>query len=253
MDLDLYFMDLKSGHITRLTNNHTWTEQAIFSPDGKRVIYMSIKDHEGDWAAWSKPTSAAGLSPANDFLLITPLFFGLFLTPGMPPACDLYEIDLASGNQRRLTHDGDDGWIIPELAWDFAGTRLMWTELKVRDGLRGDSDPSRQPSDEVNLLQNPPPTPDRGLLDSGNELPYVTWRTRIARYVYGAVSAATMSGGTATAPGTAPLPETAAGTLPNTSLAASPDGRLFVPAFAALGAVIATVLSVVRRRRRHQR
>ena len=37
---------------------------------------------------------------------------------------------------RRLTTDGNDGWISPEFAWDPAGRRLLWTELKYRDGVR---------------------------------------------------------------------------------------------------------------------
>ena len=31
---------------------------------------------------------------------------------------DLYELNLADKRVRRLTHDGDDGWITPEFVWD---------------------------------------------------------------------------------------------------------------------------------------
>jgi len=37
---------------------------------------------------------------------------------------------------RRLTTDGDDGWITPEFTWDPTNSFLMWTENRFPDGYR---------------------------------------------------------------------------------------------------------------------
>jgi hypothetical protein len=42
------------------------------------------------------------------------------------------------GPLRRLTSFGDDGWIIPEFAWDPKGKRLLWSQAKFPDGVRLD-------------------------------------------------------------------------------------------------------------------
>ena len=39
---------------------------------------------------------------------------------------------------RRLTESGNDGWVIPEFAWDPGGRRLLWTQNKFPDGVRVD-------------------------------------------------------------------------------------------------------------------
>ena len=41
-----------------------------------------------------------------------------------------------SGNLRRLTTDGNDGWIIPEFTWDPTNSYLFWTESRFPDGMR---------------------------------------------------------------------------------------------------------------------
>lgn len=38
---DLYVMNLKTGELTRLTDNYEWDEHAHFSPDGKWIIWSS--------------------------------------------------------------------------------------------------------------------------------------------------------------------------------------------------------------------
>ena len=47
-------------------------------------------------------------------------------------ATDLYQLDLATGNVRRLTTDGDDGWIIPEFTWDPTNSYVLWTESRFQ-------------------------------------------------------------------------------------------------------------------------
>ncbi|HEV3233992.1 MAG TPA: hypothetical protein VG329_05550 [Candidatus Dormibacteraeota bacterium] len=235
VDLDLYFFDLTKPagqEITRLTNNGTWTEQAIFTPDGKNVVYMSIKDHQNAWAAWSTPANLAKFPSTYDYAILIPLFFGIFLTPGLPPACDLYEINLATGQERRITTDGNDGWIIPEQAYSPDGRFLMWTELEVRQGLRVDGQPANQPGDEISLLTNPPSVPSN-LLDKGKEFPYVVERTRIGEFVSdGSAGAGGVLGAGVGGVG-ANLPTTAGGAGP-------PAGS-----WLALGASIVLLLMVV--------
>ena len=52
-------------------------------------------------------------------------------------ATDLYEITLRWNRShtwfkpdtvRRLTESGEDGWVIPEFAWNPSGRRLLWTQ-----------------------------------------------------------------------------------------------------------------------------
>ena len=59
---------------------------------------------------------------------------------------------------RRLTHDGDDGWISPEFVFDPAGERLLWTEVKWRDELRIDQsvDPVNEAGEAAGLVSSPP-------------------------------------------------------------------------------------------------
>jgi hypothetical protein len=62
-------------------------------------------------------------------------------------ATDFYEMTLRwnrsrtrfkPGAVRRLTTSGDQGWVIPEFAWDPSGRRLLWTQNRVGGGRRID-------------------------------------------------------------------------------------------------------------------
>ena len=178
MNLELFFMDVRTGKITRLTNDPAWDEQAIFTKDGKKVIFMSTRDHPSDWQLWAQVSAAVFPTADIDYLITAPLFAGLFFTPTYPPATDLYEIDLRTNKTRRLTFDGDDGWITPEFAWDPSGMRLLWTELKTKDSVRisDPADPGKELSELPAALNDPPPE-SAGL--EANVVP----RTRIGRYV----------------------------------------------------------------------
>jgi hypothetical protein len=70
-----------------------------------------------------------------------------YLQPVLQQATDLYEITLRwnqahtrfkPGAVRRLTHFGDDGWVIPEFAWEPGGRRLLWTQNRFAPGRRVD-------------------------------------------------------------------------------------------------------------------
>src|SRR6202011_5741295 len=113
-----------------------------------------------------------------------PLFAAGFLPPALPESNDLYEIDLQTKVVRRLTHDGDSGWIIPEFDWDPAGQRLMWTELKYADGPRISApiDAAKQIHQFVGLLQAPPALPSPTDRPPGGPGTGIVLRTRIAQY-----------------------------------------------------------------------
>ena len=167
----------------RLTNNPNWDEQAIFTPDQKKVIWMSTRDHAGLWNTWAQAFAAAGTPNDADYLLILPLFETGFLQPIGAESNDLYELDLKTRKVRRLTTDGDDGWITPEFAWDAVGKRLLWTELKYRDGVRTPipPDPQTQANGLVDLVQNPP-VPDAGDTHPAGQNSLLVRRTRIGSY-----------------------------------------------------------------------
>ena len=191
LNLELFYLDLckpegDPARLRRLTDNPAWDEQAIFTPDMTKVIFMSTRDHPGAWNTWAHAFWTAGTPNNLDYLLILPLFELGFLQPVAAESNDLYELDLASGAVRRLTHNGDDGWIIPEFVWDPAGQRLLWTESKYHDGVRMQlpPDPVRDVTELLAMLQHPP-LPDLGGLNGVGLTPgfLLLHRTEIGRYL----------------------------------------------------------------------
>jgi len=197
LNLELFYCDLgenadgvctatgSNPTIKRLTNNPAWDEQAIFTPDMRKVIFMSTRDHPSAWNTWADAFWSAG-TPANlDYLLLLPLFEAGFLQPIAAASNDLYELDFDNPESvRRLTHNGDEGWIIPEFVWDDAGNRLLWTESKYHDGVRMQlpPDPARDIEELIVMLQDPP-LPD-GLNTVGLTPAFlVIHRTEIGRFV----------------------------------------------------------------------
>jgi Tol biopolymer transport system component len=131
----------------RLTNDLAWDEQAIFTPDMRRVIFMSSRNLPGAHNDWTTAASLLQIPAEYDFALIAPVFGDSYLQPIFQQATDLYEIALRwnrsrtnvkAGPVRRLTQTGEDGWVIPEFAWDPAGKRLLWTQNKYNAGRRVD-------------------------------------------------------------------------------------------------------------------
>ena len=122
--------------VTRLTDNASWDEQAIFTPDSQDVIFMSSRDRDGIFNTWANLTRTAGVPSDYDYLLILPIFEAGFLQPIGQEATDLYEINLATKAVRRLTYDGRGGWITPEFGWDPSNRCLVWTENRFPDGYR---------------------------------------------------------------------------------------------------------------------
>ncbi len=131
----------------RLTQDLAWDEQAIFTPDMERVVFMSSRNLPGAHDDWAKVSTLLDLPADFDYVLILLVFSDSYLQPVFQQATDLYEMHLRwngahtrfkPGPVRRLTQSGDEGWVIPEFAWDPSGTRLLWTQNKFPDGVRVD-------------------------------------------------------------------------------------------------------------------
>jgi Tol biopolymer transport system component len=149
--------------VRQLSHGPSWDEQALFTPDMKDVIFMSSRDQPGLFNTWAQTVQTLGLPTDYDYLLILPLFEAGFLQPVGQEYTDLYERDLATGSVRRLTTDGEDGWITPEFSWDPKNRFLMWTENRFPDGYRYPfpPNPAEYAQSLQELLQNPPvPGPD---------------------------------------------------------------------------------------------
>jgi hypothetical protein len=151
--------------VTRLSDEPSWDEQAIFTPDGKDVLFMSSRDHPGFFNTWAETTRTLGLPSEYDYLGILPVFEIGFLQPVGQEATDLYEIDLQTRALRRLTTDGDDGWITPEFAWDPAQKHLIWTENRFPDGYHYPFPPS--PDYYLYQLETLAKNPPTGAVDVG--------------------------------------------------------------------------------------
>jgi Tol biopolymer transport system component len=166
MNLELFYCRLTPTGCdsTRLTHNSAWDEQAVFTPDMQDVVFMSTRDHPGFFNSIASTTETLGLTADEDYLLVLPLFEAGFLQPAGQEATDLYDLHLATGSVRRLTTSGDDGWIVPEFAWDPQNESLMWTEARFPDSMRVPFplDPAAQIARAQQLLENPPPLPDPG-------------------------------------------------------------------------------------------
>jgi Tol biopolymer transport system component len=184
---ELFYADLRPAKptFTRLTHDPAWDEQAVFTPDMKRVIFMSTRDQPGAFQDWTQLASAAGLPADYDYITLLPVFELTFLQPVLAQRNDLYELTLRTKRVRRLTHDGDDGWITPEFVFDKPGKRLLWTEVKWRDELRVDQpvDPVKEGTEAAGLASSPPSfSPDD--THHGGQNSNLRRRTRLGHYVH---------------------------------------------------------------------
>src|SRR5882724_7517714 len=130
MNTELFFCRLTASgcKVRQLTDDASWNEQALFTPDMKSVIFMSSRAQPGFFNTFAEVSRDLGLPTGVDYLLTLPIFEAAFFQPLMQESTDLYQLDLATDAVRRLTHDGDDGWIIPEFTWDPQNRYLLWTE-----------------------------------------------------------------------------------------------------------------------------
>jgi len=187
VNTELFYCRLpKNGmcHSTRLTRNPAWDEQAIFTPDMKNVIFMSSRDHPGFFNTFSQLAQDLGVTAGLDNFLVLPIFELAFLQPVAQERTDLYELNLRTHSVRRLTTDGNHGWIIPEFAWDPSNRELWWTENRYPKGLGVPLplNPKSQLTNTINYLQHP--SDGNIQLTEGNALSAVPIqpRTRIAHF-----------------------------------------------------------------------
>jgi len=152
VNTELYFCrladpDRSRCRRVRLTRDPAWDEQAIFTPDMNRILFMSSRHLPGAHNDWSQVATLLDLPATFDYAVILTVFSESFLQPVLQQATDLYEMELywnrhrtmfKPGRVRRLTTSGVDAWVIPEFAWNPSGTRLLWTQNKIRSGHRVD-------------------------------------------------------------------------------------------------------------------
>jgi Tol biopolymer transport system component len=186
MNTELFFCRLTASgcearHLTDFDVG--WDEQAIFTPDGQDVIFMSSRDHPGFYNTWVTLTQDANLTTSLDYLLVLPIFEAAFLQPVAQEATDLYDLDLTTGAVRRLTTSGDDGWIVPEFTWDPTNSFLFWTEQRIVDRERVPLPlkPFKQVARAIELAKNPP-LPESGLDNLLSAAIKIEARTRILRF-----------------------------------------------------------------------
>src|SRR5207247_11218165 len=136
-------------------------EQAGVTPYCTDVIFMSSRERPGFFNTFAELARAAGLTADADYLLVLPVFEAAFLQPVGEETTDLYLLGLATGSVRRLTSDGEDGWIVPEFTWDPKGERLWFTENRLQPGERVGFplDPVGQLQKTADFLQHPPSPP----------------------------------------------------------------------------------------------
>ena len=134
-------------HPVRLTFDPGWDEQAIFTNDMRKVLFMSSRDLPGAQNDWAHVATLLELPAEYDYALILPVFLDTYLQPILQQATDLWELTLhwnrartrfKRGGLRRLTRSGEDGWIIPEFAWQPGGRRLLWTQNRFAKSRRVD-------------------------------------------------------------------------------------------------------------------
>ena len=109
---------------THLTDsNPGWDEQAVFTPDGRDVIWMSSRGTPTWYQNVVTAAQTIGYDPPLENHTAGPMFVLTVLDPKF--RTDLYELDLSSRATRRLTNLDR---VIPEFAFDPTGTRLLWTD-----------------------------------------------------------------------------------------------------------------------------
>jgi hypothetical protein len=110
-----------------------------------RVLFMSSRDLPGAHNDWAILAKLLGLPSDFDHVLILLVFTDSFLQPVLQQPTDLWELKLRwnksrtrfkPGELRRLTTTGEEGWVIPEFAWEPGGKRLLWTQNKYPDDVR---------------------------------------------------------------------------------------------------------------------
>jgi Tol biopolymer transport system component len=67
-NLDLYLMDPDGTNVRRVTDNKSYNEQPVFSPDGHRILFLSITGSRGNgrYSLWEVDTESGRLKQIAD-------------------------------------------------------------------------------------------------------------------------------------------------------------------------------------------
>ena len=104
---EIYVMDIDGKNQRRLTNHPKSDWSPSWSPDGKRIVFMSERDGHVHVHGW--------------------------------PVCEIYVMDADGGNQQNLTNDPNDD---RQPSWSPDGKRIVFTSW--RDGLAIDRVPTSE-------------------------------------------------------------------------------------------------------------
>lgn len=110
--------------VEQLTDGHPgWDEQAVFTPDGRAVVFMSSRDTPTWYQSVVTAAQTQGYLPPEQNTAFGAFFIATIVDPRF--RTDLYVLDLETRAVRRLT---DLDSVIPEFTFDASGTRLLWSE-----------------------------------------------------------------------------------------------------------------------------
>ncbi len=109
--MDIYELNLTTGRLKRLTNTfNDWDEHAQYSPDGRRIAWMSSSDFDIDWG---------DISGHNWYHYLK---------------TELWLMDADGSNKQRLTYFNSPGYpeymhgsrcIVSDIAWGPDGKRIV--------------------------------------------------------------------------------------------------------------------------------
>ena len=115
-NLDIWLKDLTTGFPSRLTSHVATDTQPAWSPDGRRVAFVSMRhDVKGDIFLWSagKITRLTGRATADAFPAWSPDGEALFFVSGPDERSRVVRMDLA----RALGGDADRPAVTPVTGW----------------------------------------------------------------------------------------------------------------------------------------